>query len=97
MDQMPREGEGGGSLPYALSAQQSRACALRRGPKTNLAPPFPCCVHRFHLPRYVNGQPLQMMLKDRRRERYLLRLLVWHEELLADAAQHAQQAQRREA
>ena len=45
-------------------------------------------LYRFSLPKYLDGQPLQLMLKDRRRGAYLFRWRMWHQALLADAEAH---------
>lgn len=63
-----------------------------RSPSRNAhSPPAPLLFGR----RYLDGQPLQFMLKDRRRGAYLYRWHMWHEALLTDAERHeAQRAQR---
>ena len=43
------------------------------------------------------GQPMQMMLKDRRSGAHALALDVWHERLLAQRQQQEQQEQQEEA
>lgn len=45
-------------------------------------------AHRFDLTKYLAGQPLQLMMRDRQSTNYLYCLHMWHERLLrrADAA-----------
>jgi hypothetical protein len=42
-------------------------------------------VRKFDLTRHLDGQPLQLMMKDVDSGAYAFRLLAWHERLLADA------------
>lgn len=45
-------------------------------------------LRHFDITHYLDGQPLQSMIKDRESGEYLVSFEVWHEKLLAKAHQH---------
>ena len=67
-------------------------------PNRRTAPLYrPLYRRRYDLTRHLDGQPLQLMMKDRRSGTYLYKLLMWHQALLPAAERHAaaQRAQQR--
>lgn len=50
-------------------------------------------LKQFDITHYLNGQPLQSMIKDRATGEYVVSFEVWHEKLIKDAERYYEQKQ----